>query len=132
VSKTNREKGREFLEKKFSAKISRGKFMYSNVYPLDYWKFQAYKPTDISPEKMQVIKEPSVDISMTEEDFNQLIDYIGYGFSTGLSVEGYYLDIASRLSNERTLRKNHPALEKAYQKYKLLLDMVREGKDIED
>ena len=133
MNKTDREKGRKFLEKRFSTKASRGKFMYSKVYSLDYWTFQGYKPTEISPEKMQVIKEPSVDLSMTEEDFDQLTDFLGHFCSRGFStIDQYLIDRDNRLSNERTLRKNHPALEKAYQKYKLMLDMVRDGKDIED
>lgn len=132
MTQHNRDRGKNFLHKSLRADISRGRMRYQTMFSMDYWLKQAYKPADpLSDIHVQV--EPSVDISMRESDYDRLLEILGrFDEDERVTANKYYFDLENRLTYERNLRKNNPALKLAYEKYRLMLDLVANGKDIED
>lgn len=132
MSERDRQNGKQYLSKSLHAEIGRGKMRYQTMHSMDYWLKQAYKPTDpISDMHVQI--ESSVDISMRESDFDHLLEILGrFNTDERVTADSYYLELESRLAYERKLRNANPALKLAYQKYKLMLDLVANGNEIED
>jgi hypothetical protein len=132
MSEQNRKKGKDFLSKTLHAEIGRGNRRYQTMHSMDYWIRQAYKPTDPLSD-MHVQIESSVDISMRESDYDRLLEILGrFNTDERVTADRYYSELESRLAYERKLRNNNPALKIAYEKYKIMLDLVANGKDIED
>lgn len=132
MSEQNRKQGKDFLSKNLHAEIGRGNRRYQTVHSMDYWIRQAYKPTDPLSD-MHVQIESSVDISMRESDYDRLLEILGrFNTDERVTADRYYSELESRLAYERKLRNNNPALKLAYEKYKIMLDLVANGKDIED
>lgn len=132
MSERDRSNGKNFLHKNLRAEIGRGKMRFQTVYSMDYWIRQAYKPTDPALD-MHVHVEPSVDISMRESDFDRLLEILGrFNEDERVTADWYYKSLEETLTFERNLRKNNPALNLAYEKYKVLLALVANGKDTED
>lgn len=136
MSEKERIAGREYLEKYFNAHIGRGSRRYHTAVPHEYRSMNPYEffPGDrVDPHDSMVYIEESVDVSMRESDFQRLLDYIGYLQDQGYSSrDRYNKDIEQRVAFERILREKHPGVKKAYERYRILLDMVAQGKDIED
>jgi hypothetical protein len=132
MSEQNRNNGKKFLKEYLHAETGRGKLRYQTAYPKDYWINVAYSPME--PDLDTYIRvEQSFDLSMREEDFDRLLEILGrFDTHQRLTADDYYRELESRLIFERQLRKQHPALKLAYDKYKLLVDMVANGKEIED
>ena len=130
MSDEQRKNGRDFLEKYFNAHVSRGKKKFHSVYPMDYWNTVSREPLDDYMNIKSHVEE-SVDISLREQDFERLLDVLGY-FQNYNDLSRYYKELESKLAFERKLRNSNPALQKAYEKYTLLVSMVANGKEIED
>jgi hypothetical protein len=126
MSEQRRKDGLKFLKERVHSQIGKGRLKFHSVVPVKYWAGHGYPDADLP-----VHFEESVDISMREKDFEQLLDILGYFQSHGWN-DPYYNDMSDNLAFERKLRKKHPALEKAYSRYRILLDLVAEGKEIED
>lgn len=131
MSEQQRDHGRKLLEEYFNAHISRGKRRFHTSHPPDYWNTISDRHFDDFMSVNKISVEESFDISLREEDFERLLDLIGY-FQAHNPNNGYYQELESKLAFERRLRKNNPALQKAYEKYKMLVDIVANGKEIED
>lgn len=130
MSEKDRVEGRKFLEKHFNAHIGRGRLRLQTMYPMDYWLRVAYRPIDPAQEYHYQVEE-SVDVSMRESDFERLLDILGY-FQTHNQHDRYFVDLERKLAFERQLREKHPGVKKAYERYRILLDLVSEGRDIEE
>ena len=65
-----------------------------------------------------------VDVLMPEDRLQHIIDYIN---ECEKSVEAYRTDrqLMARYEQDRVVRLNNPAVEKAYQKYVMLLELAR-------
>jgi hypothetical protein len=130
MSEQDRTNGRKYLEKHLSAHIGRGNKRFYTTVPVDFRKV-TYKEMPFDPYDATVLVEESVDISMRVSDFQRLLDVLGYFQNSG-NADFYQRDLQQRLAFERALREKHPALKKVYERYRVLLDMVANGKEIED
>jgi hypothetical protein len=129
MSDQQRKHGLEFLEKYFNAHVSRGNRRFHTTYPINYYNNITEPFDDYMDIKM--LTEESVDISLREQDFERLLDVLGY-FQNHNNHSGYYQELETKLAFERQLRKNNPALQKAYEKYMLMVSLTANGKEIED
>jgi hypothetical protein len=130
MSKEEREEGKRLLEKEYDASIEIGtrqhRYISTAEYCYDY---------DYSTHVVQT--EPSIEITLSLSNYERLLSYLGFDPYTGAPgatnrSASYYHEIERRLSHERQLIEETPALKKSYEKYRLLLDMVKNGKKIED
>jgi len=92
---------------------------------------------DYDYSKHVVQTEPSIVITLSLSNYERLLSYLGYdpyaGGRTGYGRhDSYFRDLELRLTHERQLREDTPALQKAYEKYQLMLIMVKNGKELED
>lgn len=134
MSNEDRIKGKKFLQENYNAYVGRGKRQFYSTIPTEFKNVSyddIFKDSRSDPFDSQVYTEESVDISMREADFQRLLDLLGYFQKHGY-VDRYSKDIEYRVAFERRLREKHPGLNKAYERYRLLLEMVANGKEIED
>jgi hypothetical protein len=134
MGETDRTQGRKYLTEHLDAYIGRGNRRFHTMIPQEYhyMDFPNLKPTDIIDlYDRHVCVEESVDISLRESDFQRLLDVLGY-FQINGNANFRMKELESRVAFERTMRDRHPGVKKAYERYRILLDMVAEGKDIAD
>lgn len=134
MSEKDRTAGRKFLEKYLNAHISRGNRRFHTTIPPEYQSMDPYKffPGDrVDPYDSMVYVEESVDVSLRESDFQRLLDVLG-NFENNGDANYRTKDLEVRIAFERSLREKHPGVKKAYDRYRILLDMVAQGQDIED
>jgi hypothetical protein len=133
MSETDRTQGRKYLTEHLNAYIGRGNRRFHSIIPLEYHhiNLQALKGDVMDPYNRQTFVEESVDISLRESDFQRLLDVLGY-FQINGNANFRMKELESRVAFERTMREKHPGVKKAYERYRILLDMVAEGKEIED
>lgn len=130
MSEGERAKGRKCLTDYYNAHIGRGNKRFYSTTPFDFNLLYS-KGLDVDPYDSKVHIEESVDISMRESDFQRLLDTLGYFEKYG-NVDNHKREIESRAAFERSLREKNPGIKKAYERYRILLDMVAQGKDIND
>lgn len=133
MSSKDRENGHKFLTKHFDACIGRGAKRFHTVLSHEFQSMKSqFNPYgSVDPYDHQVYVEESVDISLREADYQRLLDLLGHW------QEREFVDLSAKqldqnLAFERSLRDKHPGVKKAYERYRILLDMVAQGKDIED
>lgn len=134
MSEKDRTAGRKFLEKYLNAHISRGNRHFHTTIPPKYQSIDPYKffpRVRADPCDSMVYAEESVDISLHESDFQRLLDILG-NYETYGHANYRTKDLEVRIAFERSLRGKHPGVKKAYDRYRILLDMVAQGQDIED
>jgi hypothetical protein len=133
MSEQHRTIGREYLEKYFDAYIGRGNKRFYSTVPAEFNKVDFKELYTVDPYDAKTFIEESVDISMRENNFQRLLDVLGYFQQNGNNNASYYIkDIQNRLDFERLLREKYPALKKAYEHYRTLVAMVANGQEIED
>lgn len=131
TSVDDRVQGREYLTKYLNARVSRGSRKIATILPIEFssMKVSERQPFgSIDPFDRQVYYEDSVDITMTESDFQRLLDALGY-FSYKGNFDHYQKDLEMKVAFEKNMRETRPGVKKAYEKYRILLDMVTNGKD---
>ena len=134
MSERDREQGRDFLTKHFDAHIGRGAKRFHTMVPLEFQgiELDRFQPGErIDPYDRQVYIEESVDISLRESDYQRLMDLLGH-WQERERIDTNTKRLEQKLAFERSLREKHPGIKKAYERYRILLDMVAQGKDIED
>lgn len=134
MSERDREQGQKFLTKHFDAHVGRGAKRFHTMVPLEFQDIELdhLRPGDrIDPYDRQVCVEDSVDISLRESDYQRLLDLLGH-WQEREWIDSRTKYLEQRIAFERSLREKHPAIKKAYERYRILLDMVAQGKDIED
>ena len=134
MSERDRTEGYKFLTEYLNAYIGQGAKRFQTMVPLDYQDidfdcFQKGEKVDFSDRK--IYTEESIDISLRESDYQRLLDILGYIQHHG-NADFYHKDLESKIAFERSLREKYPGIKKAYKNYRVLLDMVAKGKDIED
>ena len=75
---------------------------------------------------------PMVEITMPEDRFHALLEHDHWLANAGLHDNGYFTNNVMRVSNmvveherECRLRQEHPALQKAWEQYQIILAMYR-------
>jgi len=134
MSERDREEGLDVLTKYFDAHIGRGAKRFHTMLLPEFQgiELDRFQPGDrIDPYDRQVYVEESVDISLRENDFQRLLDLLGH-WQEREWVDSRTKSLEQRVAFERSLREKHPGIKKAYERYRILLDMVAQGKDIED
>lgn len=133
MSERDRENGHKFLTKHFDAYVGRGakRFHTALSHEFQSMKSQFNPYVSIDPYDRQVYVEESVDISLREADYQRLLDLLGH-WQEREFVDSHTKQLEQRIAFERSLRDKHPGIKKAYERYRILLDMVAQGKDIED
>lgn len=120
------DKTKEF-EKKYRAKVEPSRDTYYST------KHYVYTINDIEPRV--VTKDFGVQITMSPDDFSVMledmrsVDYLKHQIMDAneeLSYRHY------ERKKEESLRNEYPALQKAYENYKLVLDMVSGRKNGEN
>jgi hypothetical protein len=132
MSEQHRTIGRKYLEKYFDAYIGRGNKRFYSTVPAEFNKVDFKELYTVDPYDAKTVVEESVDISMRENDFQRLLDVLGYFQQNGNDANYYSRDIQKRVDFERSLREKYPALKKAYERYRTLVAMVANGQEIED
>jgi hypothetical protein len=123
----NRETGKNYLKDEFEAKIGKGLYKFHTIRPLNFNSLR-YRDID-SPFRENIQVEESVDISLREDQYNRLIELLGYFKIQGM-VDSYPSYLERRTREEQQLRNRHPALKKAFNNYQTLLRLVAEGRDV--
>lgn len=131
MSHSDRTNGRKYLENHLNACIGRGNKRFYTSVPFEYSKVDFRELLPLDRYDANTFIEESVDISMRESDFQQLLDVLGYFQNSG-NANFYQRDTQTRLAFERSLREKHPALKKAYDRYLTLVALVANVKEIED
>lgn len=124
----SRPDGRKYLEKTLRAKINRGRYRYQTTIPVEF-EILRYASVQEWESNINTITEESVDISLSERDFQKLLDVLSY-FEKYNDGSDYTKQIREREAFERSLREKHPALKQAYEKYQLLVNLTADGKNI--
>jgi hypothetical protein len=114
MSEQHRTIGREYLEKYFDAYIGRGNKRFYSTVPAEFNKVDFKELYTVDPYDAKTLIEESVDISMRENDFQRLLDVLGYFQQNGNDANYYSRDIQKRVDFERSLREKYPTLKKAY------------------
>jgi len=128
MAEFRRSAGEQFLTKTLRAQISEGNTRFHTMATHNYYEvdFMSRDPYD-----HQVIVEQSVEINMRRADYEKLLELMGY-FEEHHNFEGFTRDMQENLAFERKMRELHPGLQKAYNKYRTLLELVANGTPIED
>jgi hypothetical protein len=131
MSDQDRQRGESFLKEYFGARISRG----SVRLPASSWRSTGWD--EVGYNRVSYTVEQSHDIHLTQGGYEMLMDYLGYNAisdaTTGYrTLDTYQREFANNLAVERKIRNDNPAVEKAYEKYRMLVDLVANGKKIED
>ena len=131
MNEPSRPDGRKYLEKMLKAKINRGRYRFRVSVPFDADNFGFEIPRYASIQEWEsninTVIEESVDISLTETDFQKLLDVLSY-FEKYNDGSDYAHYIVERAAFEGSLREKHPALKQAYEKYQLLVNLTADGK----
>lgn len=135
MSSKDRENGHKFLTKHFDACIGHGAKRFHTALSHEFQsmksQFNPYGSVDLYDH--QVYVEESVDISLREADYQRLLDLLGNCQEREFKfVDSHTKRLEQNLAFERSLRDKHPGIKKAYERYRILVDMVAQGKDIED
>jgi hypothetical protein len=132
MSEAERKRGEHLLKNYFGAKMGRGgRKLYSSSLK------QEYSPLDLWTNTRYEVEE-SHDLHLTRADYERLTGFLGYDpenkdyYSPGDKLHTYERDVSTALTAERKMREDHPSVQLAYEKYRFLLDMVANGKKIED
>lgn len=129
MTQESRKAGEKFLKDNLCAQIKSGHIKFYSAPPIEYIDYKYTSMDSFTPTK--VVTENSVDIHLRQQDYDRLIDILGSFYSSSYN-DSYYEQIAKNIDYERSLRKQHKALQKAYEKYEILLKMVINGNQIED
>lgn len=116
----NRKKiGEKFLKESFGAMISSGRYRFQKSIP-----YQITLHNDLVD--FEIHREPSVDISLSSDDYNRLIDMLGFFNDSNFAaqIDFYYREIIEQLQDEKRLRDQNPTLQKAYDQYQMILAML--------
>lgn len=111
-----KEVGKSFLKDKLRAETSRGARSY--YAPFDRDTLVYHDPTTIF-DRYEFKRTQSYDISMDERQYEELLEILG--------SHHYPRILEQREEYERHMRAQYPAVQKAYEQYRLLLDMVNDG-----
>ena len=134
MSERDRESGQKFLTTHFDAHVGRGAKRFHTMVPVEFQgiELDRFGPGDrVDPYDREVYVEESVDISLRESDYQRLLDLLGH-WQEQERIDPNTKRLEHKLAFERSLRGKHPGIKKAYERYRILLDMVAQGKDIED
>jgi len=130
MSQKERDEGRRILEEKFKAKISPSNHKFYRMQPVyNYDRYKSPGLADYESSYQEVVV--GVDITLEEASFEYLCSCLSYQQSGRDRFKPYDHEMWDRLQSERDLRARHPGLQKAYDKYRILLDLVANGKEIE-
>ena len=102
------------------------------------WRRPQSVPYDVFMKDPDVFKTiecqdvPMVEITMPEDRFHALLEHDHWLANAGLHDNGYFTNNVMRVSNmvieherECRLRQEHPALQKAWEQYQIILAMYR-------
>lgn len=129
MSEQERTAGRNILKDRYNAKISQSQQRAYRA-SMDYEYSYSIDGT-VSAHRARTIT--CVDITMDQEHFDYFCQTLGWLHgNNNRDMVRYDNEVLLRLQHEKQLRKDHPALQIAYDKYRLMLDMVANGKDIEE
>lgn len=126
MNEPSRPDGRKYLEKTLKAKINRGRYRFRVSVPVSF-EIPRYASIQEWESNINTVIEESVDISLTETDFQKLLDVLSY-FEKYNDGSDYAHYIVERAAFEGSLREKHPALKQAYEKYQLLVNLTADGK----
>jgi hypothetical protein len=134
MSLEDRIKGEDLLKKYFNATLGHGGRRLAVAVMSTHTQLHNSPTGEMGTRRYDAVE--SYDIHLTRDDYERLIDYLGYESSAQPTFAPrlitYEKELAKNRATERTLREAHPAVEMAYQKYRLLLDMISNGKKIDD
>lgn len=128
MNETSKSDGRQYLEKTLRARINRGRYRFQVTVPVSF-EIPRYPSVQEWESNINTVTEESVDISLSERDFQKLLDVLSY-FEKYNDGSDYTKQIREREAFERSLREKHPALKQAYEKYQLLVNLTADGKNI--
>ena len=126
MNEPSRPDGRKYLEKTLKAKINRGRYRFRVSVPVSF-EIPRYASIQEWESNINTVIEESVDISLTETDFQKLLDVLSY-FEKYNDGSDYAHYIVERAAFEGSLREKHPSLKQAYEKYQLLVNLTADGK----
>jgi hypothetical protein len=130
MSEDDRQRGESLLKEYFDARMSRG----SMRFPSRSWQLTSWDEVNCNPVSYTV--EHSYDIQLTRGGYENLMDYLGHCATSSSTkhsgIDTYERELANKRAAERKLREDNPAVKKAYEKYRMLVDLVANGKKIED
>lgn len=118
---------------KYEARVSPGKTPWRRAKRITYPAFEEYGMSAF--ENLPVDELATVDISMPEDRFRALLEHDSWLESVGRGGHDFFNSNISRVSNmidnherECRLRQQHPAVQKAWEHYQVMLQMVDSGK----
>jgi hypothetical protein len=130
MSEDYRQQGESLLKEYFDARISRGSMRLPSV----SWRATGWD--EVNCNRISHTVEQSHDIQLSRGDYERLMDYLGHcantSSTTHSSIDTYEREFANKRAVERKMREDNPAVKKAYEKYRMLVDLVANGKKIED
>jgi hypothetical protein len=130
MTQKNQKAGRKFLTERLRAHIGSGARRFQTMCT-DYFWIRHNPAPRISADPCQYIVEQSVDISLRPSDYERLLDILGHYDQFG-NLNAYEQYRSTRLEYEKTLRKQYPAVQLAYDRYQTLLTMIANGVDLEE
>jgi hypothetical protein len=123
MNENRRKFGERFLKASLGAVIGSGKCTFHKVPSYQMTDYLSRQPIDL-----KITKEKSIDISLPADEYDRLIDMLGYFSESNFSgqIELYYRDFQTQLIEEKRLRDQNPTLQKVYDRYQTLLALVNE------
>lgn len=109
--------------KKYEAQAGMSKRMYSKYerHPFDQY---SYKSMDVYDYKYNVRQEPYVEMYIPQHQFQELIERDNHLNEMAKQTD-YAMAKLNQLMEEESIRSRNPAVKKAYEKYRTLLELSR-------
>lgn len=114
------------LKKVYNATICESRYRFYRAVP---WDLQIHDDYANFENDRLISDEKGVEINLSQEDFAVLCDNLQCIDTSGMD-QRYLNETLKQHYYERKLREQYPALEKAYDKYRTLLVLVANGKDL--
>lgn len=118
--------------RKYQAEIRPSNRRVRRAVPVPYSVFEAQGTSVFDTRQYQDI--PMLDITLPEDRFRALMEHDHWLANAGLHDNGHFTNNVMRVSNmvveherECRLRQEHPALQKAWEQYQIMLGMIDDG-----
>lgn len=108
-----------FLEK-YEAHVRLSDKRYARREPIRFSDWNVYS-TDYCSE---IRTEPYLEVTLPQHRLQQLVERDRY-FDQLIKQNDYSIQVVNQMVQDELVRKENPAVEKAYQKYKALLELCR-------
>ena len=113
----------KYFQQQYKAHVTHSSKYYEPPQPTDYIDW-IMKGGDSLTYEESITRSPMVEITIPRKDFHHLIKRDQYLNRLERDLE-YNRRVVDQMNMEEWIRKNNPAVQLAYEKYKMLLELAK-------